>query len=151
MTTMTTTIVFLTLAALAGAMVPYNYYEFAVQNWVDGSYQIHGLWPAYSTGVYPVNCTNTPYQFIKPPLVNTMLTYWNAYPDENQQFWAHQWFAYGTCMQQQTGANQTKYFEKALSLFMTVLPENTTWTCGESVDCVIACFDLDYVRMSCRT
>jgi hypothetical protein len=33
-------------AATVAATMPYNYYEFAVQNWVNGTYQVHGLWPA---------------------------------------------------------------------------------------------------------
>lgn len=137
--------------ALRTSLPDYDYYEFAVQNWVDGSYQIHGLWPSYSSGTYPSYCGDTPYQHISPPLVNTMLTYWNADPDQNQQFWSHEWSKHGTCVQEQTGSNQTDYFERGLSLFMKILPENNTWTCGASVDCVVACFDLSYTRMSCRT
>lgn len=132
------------------APLPYNYYEFAVQDWVSsGNYQIHGLWPAYSPAKYPSDCSGTPYQRVEPPLVQNMLQYWNADPDENQQFWYHEWTKHGTCVQVQTGANETEYFEKAISLFVPLLPENTTWTCGASTTCIVACYDLSYNRIPC--
>lgn len=132
-----------------GPTGPYNYYEFAVQNWVDGNYQIHGLWPSYSPGKYPSECGGSTYVRVDGTLLDSMEKYWNANPDQNQQFWYHEWSKHGTCVERQTGANETAYFEQALTLFVTLLPENSTWTCGAETDCIVACYDLNYTRTSC--
>jgi hypothetical protein len=80
-----------------------------------------------------------------------MLDYWNADPNGNQQFWYHEWEKHGTCVQEQTGVNQTAYFQRGIDLFITLLPENGTWTCGLMTTCIVACYDLQFVRQPCNT
>lgn len=131
-------------------LLPYIYYEFAVQNWANATYQIHGLWPAYSHSKYPSWCNGTEYKNVTGAQYDDMQRYWNS-DDDNQAFWGHEWTKHGTCMQQQTNITQDQYFDTALDIFKSLISENTTWACGATDDCIVACYDLMLKNESCPT
>jgi ribonuclease I len=130
--------------------IPYNYYEFAVQNWCNNSYNIHGLWPQYYNNTYPSWCRGPNFKQITGSQLDAMNKYWNASCTTlgSQSFWEHEWLKHGTCFAEQTGLQQTQYFDIALQLFISMLNESKTWTCGS---CIVACFDLSYRSMQCTT
>eukprot|EP00428_Durinskia_dybowskii_P067542 CAMPEP_0170369260 /NCGR_PEP_ID=MMETSP0117_2-20130122/7888_1 /TAXON_ID=400756 /ORGANISM="Durinskia baltica, Strain CSIRO CS-38" /LENGTH=202 /DNA_ID=CAMNT_0010623967 /DNA_START=169 /DNA_END=777 /DNA_ORIENTATION=- len=86
--------------------------------WKD-HFTIHGLWPQYSTGGYPADCTTEPYDVSSAKYVGweTMIQYW---PDvqyvvtdpEYPQFWEHEWTKHGTC----SGLSQDDYFQTTINL-----------------------------------
>ena len=39
----------------------YSYYKLGIQRWCTNEYQIHGLWPQYSSNYYPSYCTKDSY------------------------------------------------------------------------------------------
>ena len=110
---------------------------------------MHGLWPSYSNRSYPQYCDGSAYTNITGVQYQDMLNYWNVGPD-NQEFWAHEWEKHGTCAQNATGIGQDEYFNQALDLFKALLPNNT-WTCGQSSDCVVACYDLNFKPYACAS
>jgi ribonuclease T2 len=140
-------ILILLLLAVATPVKPYDYYAFAVQNWCNNDYDIHGLWPQYNNGTYPAFCNDAKYQEVAGTLFDNMTVYWNSECNDdtldNQNFWAHEWSKHGTC----TNLNETTYFNKALDLFHSL--NNSTWTCGQSTDCIVACFDLNFQNILC--
>lgn len=101
-------------------------------------FTIHGLWPQYSTGGYPANCTPEPLNTTAIDEVgfNTMVTYWPnaqyATTDPNYySFWDHEWTKHGTC----TGLSQVDYFQGALDLLQSFgTPSLITNNAGGSVD-----------------
>lgn len=80
---------------------------------------IHGLWPQYSSGGYPAECTTEPYDVSSATAVGweQMTQYW---PDvqylvtdpEYPQFWEHEWSKHGTC----SGLTQVDYFQTTIDL-----------------------------------
>lgn len=139
--------VFLFAILVDRPFLPYHYYDFAVQNW-SGQYQIHGLWPQYTNRTYPSWCQGDTYETVAGPLLSLMGQYWNTGQD-NQGFWAHEWSKHGTCAQEATGMNQSMYFMRAIELFRSLQPQNVSWTCGATADCVVACYDLEYRQIMC--
>lgn len=129
----------------------YNYYVIAVQNWCNTTYGIHGLWPQYDNNTYPSYCNSDVYRDVTGKLLEDMTTNWNVDCAEpvvsDQYFWSHEWSKHGSCVNVQTGMNETTYFFKALELFSKL--DNNTWTCGQTTDCIVACYDLNFQPITC--
>ena len=99
--------------------------------WTD-HFTIHGLWPQYSTGGYPKDCTSEPFDANIPKQIGweTMTTYWpNVKYAENDpkytEFWEHEWTKHAykrlinyiviycrTC----SGLSQYDYFDLSIKL-----------------------------------
>lgn len=82
-------------------------------------FTVHGLWPQYSAGGYPSNCTPEKFDTTVPNQVgwNDMTTYWpNVQAAETDasysSFWEHEWTKHGTC----TGLKQYDYFKDTINL-----------------------------------
>lgn len=82
-------------------------------------FTIHGLWPQYSTGGYPHDCTSEPFDASIPDQIGweTMTTFWPNVKyletDPNYtEFWEHEWTKHGTC----SGLSQYDYFNSAINL-----------------------------------
>ena len=129
----------------------YNYYSFAVQSWCDiESYYIHGLWAQYNTTDYPSWCNGSKYQQIEGNLLLEMNKSWNAscpYSNGSQELWEHEWNKHGTCVQLQTNMTQNTYFQKAIDIYNSLI--NTGWSCGQTSNCIVACYDLDWNFIEC--
>jgi ribonuclease T2 len=89
------------------------------QSYWKSYFTVHGLWPQYSTGGYPHDCTTTAYDNSVANKVgwSDMTKYWpNVQEAENstnyQSFWQHEWSKHGTC----TGLSQYDYMSKTLGL-----------------------------------
>jgi ribonuclease T2 len=81
--------------------------------WVD-HFTLHGLWPQYTTGGYPTDCSTEPFSF---QATDQMYFYWpniNKIPGdpEYDSFWIHEWDKHGTC----SLYSQPEYFQHALDL-----------------------------------
>lgn len=128
----------------------YNYYELALQRWcIDNqSFHIHGLWPQITNSSYPTYCANIPFN---PDLPNDMLQrmndVWNRC-ENNTELWEHEWTKHGTCFSVQTGLSQLDFFNITLNIFDQI--KNTSSDkCGDVTECIVGCFNLNYVQMSC--
>jgi ribonuclease T2 len=82
-------------------------------------YTLHGLWPEYSTGGYPQDCTTEAYDPSSAVAVGMedMTQYWpeveyKVTDPEYTSFWEHEWTKHGTC----TGLSQVDYFQSAINL-----------------------------------
>ena len=82
-------------------------------------FTIHGLWPQYSSGGYPHDCTTEAFNTTVPYEVGwtDMTTNWpNAQYEESDpnydSFWIHEWSKHGTC----TGLSQYDYFSTTMNL-----------------------------------
>lgn len=140
----------LLFATVSAQETSYNYYAFAVQNWCGG-YNIHGLWPQYNTSAYPSWCPGSPYQNVTDPLLPRMNSSWNVEcTTSNQDFWSHEWDKHGTCVSRQTGLSEDQYFTTALNVFDS-FKNRSSWTCGASSDCIIACLDLKFQLIPCNS
>ena len=79
----------------------------------DECFSIHGLWPQYSDGGYPSNCSDEPFSddAVEAVGMSTMYEMWpNVQSDPSDSdydsFWEHEWTKHGTC----SGLDQTIYF-----------------------------------------
>lgn len=98
---------------------------------------VHGLWPQYSTGGYPHDCTTEPFNTSVPLAIgwDTMTTYWpNVKVAETDptydSFWDHEWTKHGTC----TGLSQTNYMTDSINLLQKFgTPSIVTNNVGGSV------------------
>lgn len=101
-------------------------------------FTIHGLWPQYSTGGYPADCTDEAFDDSTPQAVgyDNMVKNWpNVQAAEGSadydSFWEHEWSKHGTC----TGLSQYNYFTNTLNLLQSFgTPALLTQNAGGSVD-----------------
>ena len=82
-------------------------------------FTIHGLWPQYSTGGYPSDCTDEPFNSTVLDVIgmDTFNTYWpnvKSAPTDSDydSFWEHEWTKHGTC----SGLSQYDYFNDSFNL-----------------------------------
>lgn len=82
-------------------------------------FTIHGLWPQYSAGGFPADCTSEAFNTAVPDEIgmSTMTQYWpNVQQAEGSasydSFWEHEWTKHGTC----TGLPQLNYFNATITL-----------------------------------
>lgn len=82
-------------------------------------YTLHGLWPQYSAGGYPADCTTEAYDKSSAAAVGweTMTQYWpeveyKVTDPEYTSFWEHEWTKHGTC----SGLSQVDYFQTTIDL-----------------------------------
>lgn len=101
------------------------------------NFVIHGLWPQYSSGGYPSDCTNEPFDndAIVAVGMDVMNQYWpnvkslTTDPDYDS-FWEHEWTKHGTC----SPLGQTSYFNTTINLSKTFgTPSIITSNVGKSV------------------
>lgn len=109
----------------------------APQDYWGHYFTLHGLWPQYSAGGYPADCTNEPFNSSVPTAVgySDMLKYWpnvqyaESDPDYDE-FWTHEWTKHGTC----TGLSQQDYFSNALDLIKKFgTPASVTKAVGSTI------------------
>lgn len=101
-------------------------------------FTLHGLWPQYSAGSYPADCTTEAFDTSIPQTIglSTMLDHWpnvkEAVGSEDyDSFWDHEWSKHGTC----TGLSQHDYFTHALDLLKKFgTPALMTKSAGGTVD-----------------
>lgn len=122
----------------------YNYYELAVQKWCSDEYMIHGLWPQINATDYPENCETVSYEKPTGKLLTNMNTYWKSCDDT---LWQHEWEKHGSCMHEQIGIDETTFFNTTITLFLK--NTNLLNDCKED-DCILACFDMDYKKITCK-
>lgn len=99
---------------------------------------IHGLWPQYSDGGYPSNCSDEPFSddAVEAVGMSTMYEMWpNVQSDPSDSdydsFWEHEWTKHGTC----SGLDQTIYFNSTINLVKDFgTPSIFTTNVGKSVD-----------------
>ena len=89
------------------------------QSYWGNHYTLHGLWPQYSSGGYPADCTTEAYDVESADYVgwDDMTEYWPeveyAVTDpEYTSFWDHEWTKHGTC----SGLTQDTYFQTTINL-----------------------------------
>lgn len=82
-------------------------------------FTLHGLWPQYSAGGYPQDCTSEAYDPNSAVVVgmDDMTTYWpeveyDVTDPEYTSFWNHEWTKHGTC----AGLSQVDYFQTTIDL-----------------------------------
>jgi ribonuclease I len=83
------------------------------------NFTLHGLWPQYTNGQYPQDCTSAPFNssVLSPIGKETMVNYWpNVKVATNStlydSFWEHEWRKHGTCSSQ----TQYEYFDSSIEL-----------------------------------
>ena len=76
----------------------YSYYKLGVQKWCTNEYQIHGLWPQFSSDEYPSYCNKDPYIQPSGLLEKEMIKYWSSC--NNTDLWEHEWIKHGTCYEE---------------------------------------------------
>ena len=128
----------------AATTTVYNYYELAVQKWCSDEYMIHGLWPQINATDYPEYCESVSYEMPTGELLTNMNTYWNSCYDT---LWQHEWEKHGSCMHEQIGIDETTFFNTTITLFLENI--NLLNDCKED-DCILACFDMDYNKITCK-
>ncbi|CAA7264797.1 unnamed protein product [Cyclocybe aegerita] len=116
----------------------------------SNSWTIHGLWPDHCDTTFSQNCDSSrAYTGISSLLSNNgasdtlafMRTYWVDINGQNEQFWAHEWAAHGTCMStlktaclpsgSVRGAEAVAFFQTVVKLFQT-LP-TYTWLANAGI------------------
>ncbi|GLB35849.1 putative RNase T2 family protein [Lyophyllum shimeji] len=116
----------------------------------SNSWTIHGLWPDNCDQTYQSNCDpSRAYTDISSLLTANgasdtlayMQTYWVDINGQNEQFWAHEWAAHGTCMStlrttclpsgSAQGAEAVAFFQTVVRLFKT-LP-TYTWLANAGI------------------
>jgi len=92
------------------------------QKFWETNFVIHGLWPQYSTGGYPSDCTDEPFdeEVIVDIGMDDMNQYWpnvksNTSDPDYDSFWEHEWTKHGTC----SPLSQENYFNTTLNLGKT--------------------------------
>ncbi|XP_019165812.1 PREDICTED: ribonuclease 1-like [Ipomoea nil] len=85
----------------------------------DSDFGVHGLWPNYKDGSYPLNCDpNNPFDESKvSDLISRMQEDWPtlACPSgDGIEFWTHEWEKHGTCSE--SVLEQHAYFQTTLDL-----------------------------------
>jgi len=92
------------------------------QSFWGTNFVIHGLWPQYSSGGYPSECTDVPFNedVIANIGIDTMNQYWPNVKSEPSDpnynsFWQHEWTKHGTC----TILTQESYFNTTINLSRT--------------------------------
>ena len=128
----------------AATTTVYNYYELAVQKWCSDEYMIHGLWPQINATDYPEYCESVSYEMPTGELLTNMNTYWNSCDDT---LWQHELEKHGSCMHEQIGIDETTFFNTTITLFLENI--NLLNDCKED-DCILACFDMDYNKITCK-
>ncbi len=119
-------------------------------------FTVHGLWPQYSAGGYPHDCTKEAFNSSVPNAVgwNDMTKYWpNVQASETSSsyssFWEHEWTKHGTC----TGLSQYDYFSKTLSLIKSFgTPASVTKAVGSTISASTLRNDFggsSYVALQC--
>ncbi|KAJ1409971.1 ribonuclease T2-like protein [Ochromonadaceae sp. CCMP2298] len=95
----------------------------APQSFWTNHFTMHGLWPQYTAGGYPADCTTEAYDEKSAYAVgfDTMTNYWpeveySETDPEYTSFWNHEWTKHGTC----TGLAQTAYFQNTIDLITRV-------------------------------
>ena len=109
----------------------------APQSFWGTNFVIHGLWPQYSSGGYPSDCTSDPFndEVIANIGADTMNYYWPNVKSEPtdpnyDSFWQHEWTKHGTC----TTLTQETYFNTTINLSKRVgTPSIITSNIGKSV------------------
>ena len=116
----------------------YDYYMLAVQNWCSkDKYMIHGLWPNYYNGSYPINCEGPRYVKILD-LEDKLNEYWyDCNKSESENLWEHEYDKHGKCVYQQENLSQEEYFNKAIELFLKYSIDKNS------------CFDLKFNQINC--
>jgi len=131
----------------------YTRYTFALQNWQNGNtWQIHGLWPDYSSTCYPQYCHDYKYTPVTGSLRTEMLKYWNPNATDPDTFWSHELNRHGSCIAYyQPTINETGFFNEVLNLYL-IHKNDITTICGEPKNdgtCYDICFDLNFNIISC--
>ena len=124
--------------------VNYTFYTLSVQKWCTLDYQIHGLWPQYTTDTYPSYCLDSEYLEPKGKLKNKMNKYWSSC--NNSDLWEHEWIKHGTCLQEKIDIDEYSYFNLTLDLF---LDNNKMINKCDQDECKLACFDLSFNLIDC--
>jgi len=120
-------------------------------------FTLHGLWPQYSAGGYPADCTTEAFDSAVTDKIgmDTMLTYWpnvqaTVGSADYDSFWEHEWSKHGTC----TGLSQTDYFNDAINLLKsTGTPKSVTANVGGSISAASLRTDFGgatYVALQCN-
>lgn len=107
------------------------------QSFWETNFVIHGLWPQYSAGGYPSDCTTEPFNdtAIANIGMDTMNHYWPNIKSEPTDpdyysFWQHEWSKHGTC----TTLTQAVYFNSTINLSkMYGTPDIITSNIGKPV------------------
>jgi ribonuclease I len=117
----------------------YGYYMLQAQKWCPSeTYNIHGLWPQYTTSSYPSYCDNVSYVPPQGDLLDLMQTNWNSCGN-NSGFWEHEWKKHGSCVEKQMGLEENAYFNFTLNLFAD--NQHLLDKCNDT-NCTMGCFDL---------
>lgn len=97
---------------------------------------MHGLWPQYTNGTWPSDCTSEHFDEAATDAVgmDTMNKVWpNVKQDPSDkdydQFWTHEWTKHGTC----SGISQKDYFQYAVDHFVEA-PAMLKEAVGKTVD-----------------
>lgn len=101
-------------------------------------FTLHGLWPQYSEGGYPADCTEEAFDpaAVKKVGIETMVQYWPNVKEEYSSptyssFWEHEWTKHGTC----TGLSQYDYFQQTINLIQSLgTPAIVTGAVGGTLD-----------------
>jgi len=123
----------------------YSYYKLGVQKWCTDKYQIHGLWPQFSTNEYPSYCNKDPYIEPSGLLKKEMIKYWSSC--NNTDLWEHEWIKHGTCYEEFTKNDEFNYFNKTIQLFK--IYNKLLVKCFDT-ECIMACFDLKFNLIECK-
>ena len=101
-------------------------------------FTLHGLWPQYMSGGYPLSCSSEAFNTAVPNEIgmSTMTQYWpNVKAEEGSpnydDFWEHEWSKHGTC----TGLSQLDYFNTTINLIQKFgTPTQYTQAVGGTID-----------------
>lgn len=120
-------------------------------------FTIHGLWPQYSAGGYPQDCTTEAYNPQTAKNIGSdILQYW---PDVEYalsdplytSFWEHEWTKHGTC----SGLTQQNYFQYAINLIKALgTPSSVTNAVGSTLSASTLRNDFGgatYVALQCTS
>ena len=83
-------------------------------------FTIHGLWPAYKSGITPQWCNlDTNIEVVN--FTKDMEDYWiNIYKKDNKEFWEYEYNKHGFCYNKRSNIstnNYTAYFNKAMDIY----------------------------------
>lgn len=101
------------------------------------SFTMHGLWPQYSAGGYPHDCSTESFDRSIPRKVgwDDMTQYWPdveyvEFSPKYDSFWEHEWTKHGTC----SGLSQQDYFQSTINLIKSFgTPKSVTEAVGGEI------------------
>ena len=73
---------------------------------------------------------------------------WHNCDSSTQDFWNHEYTKHLSCIYQQYGLTEDESFQITINLF-TNLQKSDFDKCNNQDDCTVACYDLEFNKISC--